>query len=194
MAESLAKAVKGSLPEQQQPNQKGKHGAPLDCLSRYHHSNYGPGYHQVVLGEFDMDSSEEQVQIKSVSQVITHSYWNPYNMNYDCTLLRLSSPANINYYISPIRLVAFNAYIPGGTICTTTGWGWTVPGGATSSKLMQTNIPIIDSQNCQQYWGNQISDIMICAGASGSSSCCESLDYVKRLSGLHCEVYNTFIL
>ncbi|XP_078068133.1 chymotrypsin-like protease CTRL-1 [Mustelus asterias] len=135
------------------------------------HCNFNPGYHHVVLGEFDMYSSAEPVQIKSVSQVITHPYWNPYNMNYDCTLLRLSSPAGISNYVSPIRLVTANAYIPEGTTCITTGWGRTVPGGSIATKLMQTNIPIIDPQTCRQYWGNQISDIMICAGASGSSSC-----------------------
>uniref|UniRef100_UPI00398E5E17 chymotrypsin-like protease CTRL-1 n=1 Tax=Pristiophorus japonicus TaxID=55135 RepID=UPI00398E5E17 len=135
------------------------------------HCNFNPGYHRVVLGEFDMYSSTEPVQIKSVSRAITHPYWNPRNMNYDCTLLRLSSPAYMNNYISPISLAASNAYIPGGTTCITTGWGRTVPGGPTATKLMQTYIPIIDPQTCQQYWGNQISDIMICAGASGSSSC-----------------------
>ncbi|XP_067905950.1 chymotrypsin-like protease CTRL-1 [Heterodontus francisci] len=135
------------------------------------HCNFNPGYHQVVLGEFDMYSSAEQVQIISVSQAITHPYWNPQIMNNDCTLLRLATPAILNGYISPVRLIPANVDIAGGTICTTTGWGRTVPGGPISTKLMQTNIPIIDSQTCRQYWGSQISDIMICAGASGSSSC-----------------------
>ncbi|GCB61927.1 chymotrypsin-like protease CTRL-1 [Scyliorhinus torazame] len=135
------------------------------------HCNFNPGYHHVVLGESDLHSSAEPVQVKTVSQVITHPYWDPRNMNYDCTLLRLSSPANINNYVSPIRLVAASAYVPGGTTCITTGWGRTVSGGPTSTKLMQTNMPIIDPQACRQYWGNQISDAMICAGASGSSSC-----------------------
>ncbi|XP_052472125.1 chymotrypsin A-like [Carassius gibelio] len=38
--------------------------------------------------------------------------------------------------------------------------------------LQQTGVPIISPTLCKQVWGqNTITDAMICAGASGSSSC-----------------------
>lgn len=38
--------------------------------------------------------------------------------------------------------------------------------------LQQTALPLLTPTQCKQYWGyNRISDAMICAGASGVSSC-----------------------
>lgn len=42
---------------------------------------------------------------------------------------------------------------------------------ASPSILQQTALPILSLAQCQQYWGNRIFDSMICAGASGVSSC-----------------------
>lgn len=50
---------------------------------------------------------------------------------------------------------------------------------ASPSILQQTALPILSLAQCQQYWGNRIFDSMICAGASGVSSCQVSW------SGLH---------
>eukprot|EP00062_Callorhinchus_milii_P005436 gi/632944962/ref/XP_007887788.1/ PREDICTED: chymotrypsin-like protease CTRL-1 [Callorhinchus milii] len=119
-------------------------------------------------------------------RVTTHPSYNAQTFNYDCTLLKLSSPAIYNGYVAPIALIPWNIDLPGGTMCTTTGWGRTESGGgkkllstllklntltASSNRLVQTNIPIIDKEQCKDYWGNRITNMMICAGASGSSSC-----------------------
>lgn len=43
---------------------------------------------------------------------------------------------------------------------------------ASPRYLQQTSLPLLSPAQCKQYWGyNRISDAMICAGASGVSSC-----------------------
>ncbi|KAM8827320.1 chymotrypsin-like protease CTRL-1 [Synchiropus splendidus] len=127
--------------------------------------------HRVILGEHDRGSSAEQIQVKSIARVFTHSYYNSQNFNNDITLIKLSSPAQLTSRVSPVCLATSSTSIPSGTRCVTTGWGKT---GSTSSPriLQQTSLPLLSPAQCKQYWGyNRITDAMICAGASGVSSC-----------------------
>lgn len=41
----------------------------------------------------------------------------------------------------------------------------------TPALLQQAALPLLTNDQCRQYWGSRISDLMICAGASGASSC-----------------------
>lgn len=41
----------------------------------------------------------------------------------------------------------------------------------TPALLQQAALPLLTNDQCRKYWGSQISDVMICAGASGASSC-----------------------
>ncbi|XP_053190083.1 chymotrypsin A-like [Scomber japonicus] len=41
----------------------------------------------------------------------------------------------------------------------------------TPALLQQASLPLLTNEQCRRYWGNKISDLMICAGASGASSC-----------------------
>lgn len=41
----------------------------------------------------------------------------------------------------------------------------------TPARLQQVALPLVTVQQCKQYWGSRITDSMICAGGSGSSSC-----------------------
>lgn len=46
-----------------------------------------------------------------------------------------------------------------------------VAAGNTPPRLQQAALPLLTNTNCQSYWGSQVTDLMICAGASGASSC-----------------------
>ncbi|XP_027003882.1 chymotrypsin-like protease CTRL-1 [Tachysurus fulvidraco] len=134
------------------------------------HCRVTPSRHIVVLGEHNRASNVEQIQTKNIYKAITHPYYNSQNFNNDITLLKLSTPAQLNSRVSPVCLATSSTNVPTGTRCVTTGWGKT---GFTSSPsiLQQTALPILSLAQCQQYWGNRIFDSMICAGASGVSSC-----------------------
>lgn len=41
----------------------------------------------------------------------------------------------------------------------------------TPALLQQAALPLLTNDQCRGYWGNKISNLMICAGASGASSC-----------------------
>uniref|UniRef100_A0A9J7XBA8 chymotrypsin n=1 Tax=Cyprinus carpio carpio TaxID=630221 RepID=A0A9J7XBA8_CYPCA len=129
------------------------------------------GYHRVILGEHDRGSSVEPIQVKLVSKVITHPLYSRATFNNDIALLKLSSPVTLTPRISPVCLAPSALSILPGTRCFTTGWGRTA---TTTSPLIlqQTGVPIISPAVCRQFWGqSRITDAMICAGASGSSSC-----------------------
>ncbi|XP_014885362.1 chymotrypsin-like protease CTRL-1 [Poecilia latipinna] len=135
------------------------------------HCRVSPSNHRVILGEHDRQYNSEPIQVKTISRAITHPYFNSNTLNYDITLLRLSSPAQFSSRVSPVCLLSSSSSIPSGTKCVTTGWGRT---GQTSSPryLQQTSLPLLSPAQCRNYWGtSRITDVMICAGASGVSSC-----------------------
>lgn len=41
----------------------------------------------------------------------------------------------------------------------------------TLALLQQASLPLLTNDDCKRFWGSKITDIMICAGASGVSSC-----------------------
>lgn len=41
----------------------------------------------------------------------------------------------------------------------------------TPARLQQATLPLLTNDDCRRYWGSKITDLMICAGASGASSC-----------------------
>ena len=41
----------------------------------------------------------------------------------------------------------------------------------TPALLQQAALPLLTNEQCRRFWGSKISDLMICAGASGASSC-----------------------
>lgn len=49
------------------------------------------------------------------------------------------------------------------------------PANKTPDKLQQAALPLLSNTNCKKFWGSKIADEMVCAGASGVSSCMVSL-------------------
>ncbi|KFQ16984.1 Chymotrypsin-like protease CTRL-1, partial [Merops nubicus] len=98
--------------------------------------------------------------------------WNPNTFNNDITLLRLSSPAQLGPRVSPVCLAPANLNLPNNLQCVTTGWGRVNPNSqALATYLQQVTLPVISPSQCMQYWGNRITNAMVCAGGVGASSC-----------------------
>ncbi|XP_016116860.1 chymotrypsin-like protease CTRL-1 [Sinocyclocheilus grahami] len=126
---------------------------------------------KVKLGEHDRGSNVEPFQVKLVSKVITQPLYSITTINNDIALLKLSSPVTFTPRISPVCLAPSTISILPGTRCFTTGWGQTAT-TSTPMILQETRIPITSPAVCRQIWGKSIiTDAMICAGGSGSSSC-----------------------
>ncbi|XP_038162499.1 chymotrypsin A-like [Cyprinodon tularosa] len=128
--------------------------------------------HRVVLGEHDRSSNAESTQTIRPTKVFRHPNYNSYTINNDITLIKLSSPAQINLRVSPVCMAETSDNFPGGMTCVTTGWGLTYyNNNDTPPLLQQAALPLLTNSQCSTYWGSQITDLMICAGASGASSC-----------------------
>ncbi|KAG8548833.1 hypothetical protein GDO81_023860 [Engystomops pustulosus] len=127
---------------------------------------------RVVLGEHDRSSSAEPIQNLAVAKVFTHPNWNPNTINNDVSLIKLATPAVLGSTVSPVCLASPGQVYDDGRICVTSGWGKTRSSALTTpSKLQQTALPVLSNEQCKTYWGSNISDVMVCAGAAGSSSC-----------------------
>ncbi|KAB5565768.1 hypothetical protein PHYPO_G00245290 [Pangasianodon hypophthalmus] len=128
--------------------------------------------HLVILGEHDRSSNSENIQVLKVAKSIRHPSYNSLTTNYDVAVIKLASPAQLNARVSPVCLAGSSDNFPGGLKCVTTGWGLTRYNAATTPPLLQqAALPLLTNTDCQRYWGSKITNLMICAGASGVSSC-----------------------
>ncbi|XP_043563035.1 chymotrypsinogen A-like [Chiloscyllium plagiosum] len=128
--------------------------------------------HLVIIGDYNKCTADQNSQAISVAKTITHPDWNPNTINYDITLVKLATPVKFNQFVSPVCLASANDNFAAGKLCVTTGWGLTNSNAFfTPCVLQQTSLPILSNIDCQRYWGNMVSDVMVCAGAAGASSC-----------------------
>uniref|UniRef100_A0A8C6QSH6 chymotrypsin n=1 Tax=Nannospalax galili TaxID=1026970 RepID=A0A8C6QSH6_NANGA len=105
-------------------------------------------------------------------QVFKNPKFSMLTVRNDITLLKLAKPAVFSDTVSAVCLPSADDDFPAGTLCATTGWGKTKYNALTTpAKLQQAALPIVSSADCKAYWGSKITDVMICAGASGVSSC-----------------------
>ncbi|XP_057170195.1 chymotrypsinogen B-like [Ursus arctos] len=128
--------------------------------------------HRVVAGVSDHGSDDEAVQVLRIEEVFEHPLWDRAADTNDIALLKLATPALLSTTVSPVCLPSGNASFPAGSICATTGWGRTQYNShKTPDKLQQAALPLLSNAECKQFWGSKITDVMVCAGANGVSSC-----------------------
>ncbi|KAL0621945.1 Chymotrypsinogen B2 [Plecturocebus cupreus] len=126
----------------------------------------------VVAGEFDQGSDEEDIQVLKIAKVFKNPKFSLLTVRNDITLLKLATPARFSETVSAVCLPSADDDFPAGTLCATTGWGKTkYSANKTPDKLQQAALPLVSSADCKKFWGSKITDVMVCAGASGVSSC-----------------------
>uniref|UniRef100_UPI003AB0973E chymotrypsin A-like n=1 Tax=Centroberyx gerrardi TaxID=166262 RepID=UPI003AB0973E len=129
--------------------------------------------HRVILGEHSRSSTGEDVQVLKIGKVFKHPRYNGYTINNDILLIKLASPAKTGVRVSPVCVAETGDNFPGGMKCVTSGWGLTRHNApASAARLRQAVLPLLTNEQCRRlFWGNKITDQMICAGGSGASSC-----------------------
>ncbi|XP_028814615.1 chymotrypsin A-like [Denticeps clupeoides] len=126
----------------------------------------------VILGEHDRSSSFEDIQTLSIDKVFQHPQYNGQTLLNDVTLLKLATPARLNLHVSPVCVASADHSFTGDTTCVTSGWGLTNYNDPdTPAHLQQVALPLLTNAECRNYWGDQITPLVICAGAAGASSC-----------------------
>jgi len=129
----------------------------------------------VVLGEHDLqDDTESKLpkKVVKVSQIIKHEDYDKSTSNNDIALLKLSEEVDLNTY-TPACLPN-TADNHDGKNAWVYGWGTVEYGGASSSKLLEVEVPVVSNTVCQaampQY---QITDAMLCAGGQLNKDGCQ---------------------
>nr|XP_006207605.1 chymotrypsinogen B [Vicugna pacos] len=126
----------------------------------------------VVAGEFDQGSDAEDIQVLTIAKVFKNPNFSLLTVLNDITLLKLTTPARFSQTVSAVCLPSADDDFPAGMLCATTGWGKTRYNGEPAPPSPPSStLPIISNEDCKKYWGSKITDVMICAGASGVSSC-----------------------
>ncbi|KTG01159.1 hypothetical protein cypCar_00038254, partial [Cyprinus carpio] len=130
--------------------------------------------HRVILGEHNKGSSntEGDTQTMRISKVFTRPQWNSNTIENEIALIKLIEPASLNTHVSPVCLAeTSDEFVPGMT-CVTSGWGVTRCNALfTPNKLQQVALPLLSNQDCKSYWGSNIHDMTIRAGAADASPC-----------------------
>lgn len=56
----------------------------------------------------------------------------------------------------------------------------------TPNLLQQAALPLLSNEQCKKTWGSSISDVMVCAGAAGATSCMVRRSSPFPPETLHC--------
>ncbi|XP_058238260.1 chymotrypsin A-like [Hemibagrus wyckioides] len=128
--------------------------------------------HHVVLGEHNRSADIEDIQVLRIDKVIKHPRFNSFTLDNDILLIKLASSAQFTAHVSPVCVADTSDQFLGEIQCVTTGWGLTSHNSSESSPaLQQASLSLLTNDECQCYWGGVITKAMICAGASGISTC-----------------------
>ncbi|XP_063102750.1 chymotrypsinogen A-like [Cavia porcellus] len=126
----------------------------------------------VVAGVYNLNIIDEFVQFLQIEKVFTHPSYSNEAASYDIAVIKLATPAQFTERVSPVYLPFATDHFHPKTPCVVTGWGQTrFSPPEDSSKLQQGVLPLVSTNNCKTYYGDQITETMICAGGSGVSPC-----------------------
>ena len=116
----------------------------------------------------DGDGTVGTEQDIDVAEIYTHEkYHSEYRYSHDVALLRLVKPAKLGKGVSLVCLPDSNLPLPTDNLnkkCWITGWGRLASGGASPTKLMQVDVPLVSKTRCEKGYPGQIHESMLCAG------------------------------
>ncbi|CAH1247106.1 KLKB1 [Branchiostoma lanceolatum] len=145
------------------------------------------------LAEHNLYEDEGREQNITVQDIIVHQDFVYDVLTNDIALVRLSQPAHMNDWVSPICLPETGEKVQAQTLCTTAGWGYTKPlaqgeslsGDLQSATLQEIEIPVVPNRKCarklpdyeiypeQMCAGYDEGGIDTCVGDSGGSLACK---------------------
>nr|DAA64574.1 TPA_exp: trypsin 2B [Locusta migratoria] len=106
-----------------------------------------------------------------VATIIEHELHSSYTRDYDFALLEIDGSFTFGTNVQAVGLGT--SELAGGTAVTITGWGTLQSGGESPVQLQAVTTSIVDRDACNDAYGGDILDTMICAGEEegGKDSC-----------------------
>ncbi|XP_075928062.1 LOW QUALITY PROTEIN: uncharacterized protein LOC116952297 [Petromyzon marinus] len=133
----------------------------------------------VVVGEYDMETSDDEEQTLRVSRVIVHPKFRPLNpVNNDVALLELTKDIVYGVMVQPACLPYQDEEFLAGTLCTVSGWGKMQEDGEMPNILQEVSLPLLDPELCARVLSAQhlpaMDRTMLCAGfPNGGRDACQ---------------------
>ncbi|XP_029433187.1 trypsin-3-like [Rhinatrema bivittatum] len=124
------------------------------------------------LGEHDTTQEEGTEQHIQVDKAYQHFYYNPYYIDNDFMMVKLSEPAKFNQYVQPIKIAS--SCPVDDSQCLVSGWGNLLSSGVQYPNVLQClDLPILSDDDCKVSYPNKITKNMFCAGflKGGKDSC-----------------------
>ncbi|XP_018326582.1 trypsin-1-like isoform X2 [Agrilus planipennis] len=109
-----------------------------------------------------------------VADVAIHPKFNYSTLDYDISLLNLTTPLKFGSKIRAVNLPKAKQKIEPGANATVAGYGLLSQGGVYSDHLQAVTVPIVSMESCRKSYGTgNITDRMLCAGLpeGGKDSC-----------------------
>ncbi|KAM6930033.1 chymotrypsin-like elastase family member 2A [Lycodopsis pacificus] len=148
------------------------------CFHKYLSVSRSTSDFRVVAGLHVLSAPGHQTQIRSISKVIMHEYYDDRTYDNDVALLILSSPFNFTDHVQPVCIPhnVTHEFILNFSHCFITGWGSTYYKGWLMNRLQEAEVELIDRRTCNlvTWYDGFITQNMICAGLeSGASDSCQ---------------------
>ncbi|XP_044256075.1 trypsin alpha-like [Tribolium madens] len=117
-------------------------------------------------------------QVSSVSKIYQHSSYNSKTVDYDISILQLSTALTLGSNVAPVSLPSSTTTWNAGTSVLVTGWGTTTEGSSSlPSALQGVTVQIVSEATCKSAYATMSSSItsrMLCAGVTkGGKDACQ---------------------
>ncbi|KAM4748732.1 ovochymase-1 [Rhinophrynus dorsalis] len=129
----------------------------------------------VIAGDHDRLLTEPTEQVRAVGAIKVHENFDLRTYDNDIALLWLKEPLELNNFVRPVCLPSNEEPLAPSSVCVATGWGNTLEVGRPAMRLQQLQVPILDSNICNNsYYHGAITERMFCAGfpsSQGKDAC-----------------------
>ncbi|KAK9751366.1 Trypsin [Popillia japonica] len=127
----------------------------------------------IRAGSSIRNSGGSVVSVSVLNQHPSFDYW---SLDYDISVLSLSSSLSLGSNIAAISLPSENQQLAAGTESVVSGWGTTSESGAAANQLQAVSVPLVSLSDCQAAYSPwySVTDRMLCAGSSeGGRDACQ---------------------
>ncbi|KAG8454644.1 hypothetical protein GDO86_001022 [Hymenochirus boettgeri] len=127
----------------------------------------------VVLGAYSITREEKYKIDIPVLKEIPHPLFNSTTKYNDILLLELPVNVTLNPAVKPLAFQTDDTDIPENTQCLVSGWGQMKQTGKKADILQDVLVPVISRDLCNRrdYYDDEITVNMMCAGEKGKDSC-----------------------